>query len=104
MDESASALCWYPLYDPSSTNSELLNSAEKVYSQSLMSDQSNTRAIGFPYTSTAVMVENTTINRQPAASMSNNQAFQCTTSGQTRTLHRKLSDYGTTAGGKWAIN
>ena len=79
MDKNASDLCWYPLHDPSSTNSELLYFAKQIYSESTAahtpiqrtSVQSTTQTAGFPYSSPVAVMEK-----------------------------RRLSDYGTTAGGK----
>ena len=99
MNESASDLCWYPLYSPTCTDSDLLISTERLnlgntimnrsHELQNMSQISNRRNVQ--------ETESSSKPRQMDSSHSNVNEFII--SAQTYKYQRKLSDIGTNSVG-----
>ena len=96
MSESASNLCWYPLYSPTCTNSDLLLSTEHLHLETSnnetqdiigMSNASNISRTGHLHRH---LTEPTSLGKS---------VIEFSTTEQTRQWQRKLSDCGTAAGG-----
>ena len=96
MDESASNVCWYPLYSPLSTEADLLSSNEQTSSMSTSKIEQHSPARGVSNWTTTVP-ENTVVNtrsQQQHGVASDISFHDVTTSKQARRWNRKFSDSG----------
>ena len=96
MDESASNVCWYPLYSPLSTEADLLCTNEQTSSMSTSKIEQHSPARGVSNWTTTVP-ENTVVNtlsQQQHGVGSDISFHDVTTSKQARRWNRKFSDSG----------
>ena len=96
MDESASNVCWYPLYSPLSTEADLLCPNEQTSSISTSKIEQHSPARGVSNWTTTVP-ENTVVNtlsQQQHGVASDISFHDVTTSKQARRWNRKFSDSG----------
>ena len=105
MDESASNMCWYPLYSPLSTEADLLCTNEQISSISTSKIEQHSPARRASNWTTTVP-ENTVVNtlsQQQQGVGSDISFHDVTTSKQARRWNRKFSDGGavTQAGGNF---
>ena len=96
MDESASNVCWYPLYSPLSTEADLLcpNEQTSSISTSKIEQHSPARRVS---NWTTTVPENTVVNtlsQQQHSVASDIRFHDVTTSKQARRWNRKFSDSG----------
>ena len=93
MDESASNVCWYPLYSPLSTEADLLCTNEQTSSMSTSKIEQHSPARGISNWTTTVP-ENYTLSQQQHSVGSDISFHDVTTSKQARRWNRKFSDSG----------
>ena len=105
MNENCSNLCWYPLYSPTCTDSDLLQMTEHLSLGNSSNPSPNVPRItnvpsNVPSSESAA---NVTRQRKTGASALGSNIIEFTSSEQTYKWHRKLSDSGPSAGGKDVI-
>lgn len=105
MNENCSNLSWYPLYSPTCTDSDLLQMTEQLSLDNSNNPSHNIPRItnvpsNVPSSESAV---NVTRQRKTGASTLGTNVIEFTASEQTYKWHRKLSDSGPSAGGKYVI-
>ena len=101
MNENFSNLCWYPLYDPTCTDSDLLQLTERLnLSGSTNISQSIQRIQNVPSNvPSSEIASNVTRQRKTGAAALGTNNIEFTSSDQAYKWHRKLSDGGPAAGG-----